>query len=38
MVRTPIASKLENLPTGHSDRIMSMRFPSKNKQYATLSG
>jgi len=36
MVRTSIASKLENLPTGHSDRIMSMRLPLKNKQYATL--
>jgi len=36
MVRTPIASKLESLPTGHSDRIMSMRLPLKNKQYATL--
>jgi len=37
MVRTSIASKLENLPTDHSDRIMSMRLPLKNKQYATLS-
>ena len=36
MVKTSIASKLENLPTGHSDRIMSMRLPLKNKQYATL--
>ena len=31
-----IASKLENLPTGHSNHMMSMRFPLKNKQYATL--
>jgi len=36
MVRTSITSKLENLPTGHSDHIMSMRLPLKNKQYATL--
>lgn len=36
MLKTSIASKLENLPTGHSDRIMSMRLPLKNKLYATL--
>jgi len=30
MIRTSIASKLENLPTGHSDRTMSMRLPLKN--------
>ncbi|XP_063615913.1 uncharacterized protein LOC134789136 [Penaeus indicus] len=36
MIRTSIASKLENLPTGHSDCIMSMRLPLKNEQYATL--
>jgi len=38
MVRTSIASKLENLPgkPGHSDRIMSMRLPLKNNKYATL--
>ncbi|XP_037773076.1 uncharacterized protein LOC119568612 [Penaeus monodon] len=36
MIRTSITSKLENLPTGHSDRTMSMRLPLKNKQYATL--
>ena len=36
MLRTSIASKLEDLPTGHSDRIMSVRLPLKNKQYATL--
>ena len=34
MLRTYIVSKLEDLPTGHSDRIMFMRFPLKNKQYA----
>ena len=36
MIRTSIASKLENLPTGHSDRIISMRLPLRNQQYATL--
>jgi len=36
MVRNSIASKLENLPTGHSDRIISMRLPLRNKQYVTL--
>nr|XP_054768285.1 uncharacterized protein LOC129275831 [Lytechinus pictus] len=36
MLKSSIASKLENLPTGHSDRIMSMRLPLKNKQHATL--
>ena len=36
MLRTSITSKLEDLPTGHSDRIMSMRLFLQNKQYATL--
>lgn len=36
MVRTLIASKLKNLPIGHSDRIISMRHPLKNNKYATL--
>ena len=36
MLRTYIVSKLEDLPTGHSDRIMFMRLPLKNKQYATV--
>ena len=36
MLRTSIASKREDLQIGHSDRIMSMRLPLKNKQYATL--
>ncbi|XP_023815252.1 uncharacterized protein LOC111948070 [Oryzias latipes] len=35
-VRNSIASKLENLPTGHSDRIISMRLPLRNKYHATL--
>ena len=36
MVRNSIASKLENQPAGHSDRIISMRLPLWNQQYATL--
>ena len=36
MVRNSIASKLVNQPTGHSDRIISMRLPLWNQQYATL--
>ena len=36
MVSTSIASRLENLPTGHSNCMMPMRLPLKNKQYATL--
>ena len=36
MVRNSIASKLENQPTGHSGRIISMRLLLWNQQYATL--
>ena len=36
LVSTSIASKMENLPTGHSDCMMSMYLPLKNKQYAML--
>ena len=36
MVRNSIASKLENQPTGHSNRIIAMRLPLWNQQYATL--
>ena len=36
MIKNAIASKMENLPTGHSDRIISMRLPLKKKQSATL--
>ena len=35
MLKTSIASKLENLPSGHSDRIMSMHLPLENKMYVT---
>jgi exonuclease III len=36
MVRNSIASRLEILPTGHSDRIMSMRLPLSKAQHVTL--
>lgn len=36
MIKNCIASKLESLPTGHSDRIISMRLPLRKEQYATL--
>ena len=36
MVRNSIASKLDTLPTGHSDRIMSMRVLLEGKQHLTL--
>ncbi|XP_078612812.1 uncharacterized protein LOC144882704 [Branchiostoma floridae x Branchiostoma japonicum] len=36
MIENTLASKLENLPTGHSDRIISMRLPLRKDQYATL--
>lgn len=36
MVRSSIASKLENLPTGHSDRIISMSLPLHDNKCLTL--
>ena len=36
MIRNNIAAKLEILPTGHSDRIISMRLPLRKEQYVTL--
>ena len=36
MIKDAIAKRLENLPTGHSDRIMSMRLPLHKKQHATI--
>ena len=36
MISTSNASRLENLLTGHSDRLMSMPLPLKNKRYAPL--
>ncbi len=36
MIKNCIASKLENFPTGHSDRVISMRLPLRKKQYVTV--
>ena len=36
MVKTSVASKLQNLPVGHSDRIMSLRLPIQDKKFATV--
>ncbi|XP_050164941.1 craniofacial development protein 2-like [Myiozetetes cayanensis] len=36
MIKNSIASKLENLLTGHSDRIISLHLPLQNKQRAVL--
>ena len=36
MVRNSIATKLDGLPTGHTDRTMSMRLPLEGRQHLTL--
>ena len=36
MMKDSIARKLDQEPTGHGDRIMSMRLPLLNKQHVTL--
>ena len=36
MIKTSIARKLQNLPVGHSDRIMALRFPIQDKKFATV--
>ena len=36
MIKTSIARKLQNLPVGHSDRIMSLRFPIQDNKFATV--
>ncbi|KAJ7427538.1 craniofacial development protein 2-like protein [Willisornis vidua] len=36
MIKNSIASKLENLPTGHSDCIISLCLPLHNKQHVVL--
>ena len=33
---TSIARKLQNLPTGHSDRFMSLRRPNQDNKFATI--
>ena len=34
MIKTAIARKLQNLPVGHSDRIMSLRIPIQDQKFA----
>ena len=36
MIKTSIARKLQNLPVGHSDRIMSLRLPIQDNKFAIL--
>ena len=36
MIKTSIARKLQNLPVGHSDRIMSLRLPIQDNTFATV--
>uniref|UniRef100_A0A0L8GDT3 Uncharacterized protein n=1 Tax=Octopus bimaculoides TaxID=37653 RepID=A0A0L8GDT3_OCTBM len=36
MIKSIITSKFENLPTGHSDSIIPVRFLLSNQQYSTL--
>ena len=36
MIKTSIARKLQNLPVGHLDRIMSLRFPIQDSKFATV--
>ena len=36
MIKTSIARKLQNLPVGHSDRIMSLRLPTQDNKFATV--
>ena len=36
MIKTSIARKLQNLPVGHSDCIMSLTLPIQDEKFATL--
>ena len=36
MIKTSIPRKLQNLPVGHSDRIMSLRLPIQDNEFATV--
>ena len=36
MIKTSITRKLQNLPVGHSDRIMSLRLPIQDNMFATV--
>ena len=36
MIRNSITRRLESLPVGHSDRLMSLRLPLQENQFATI--
>ena len=36
MIKTSITRKLQNLPVGHSDRIMPLRLPIQDNKFATV--
>ena len=36
MMKTSITRKLQNLPVGHSDRIISLRLPIQDNKFATV--
>ena len=36
MIKTSIARKLQNVPVGHSDHIMSLQHPIQDKKFATV--
>ena len=36
MINTSITRTLQNLPVGHSDRIMSLRFQIQDNKFATV--
>ena len=36
MIKTSIARKLQNLPIGNSDRIMSLRLPIQGNKFGTV--
>ena len=38
MIKTSIARKLQNLPVGHSDRLMSLRLPIQDNKFVTVLG
>ena len=35
-LKLPLPKKLQNLPVGHSDRIMSLRLPIQDNKFATV--
>ena len=38
MIKTSIDRKLQNLPVGHSDRLMSLRLPIQDNKFVTVLG